>query len=443
MVIYNALTRKEYERIFMCSTGIFWKTLLITHQGNSQVNDNKINLLVRQYEQFVIFEDKSIDSAFAIFNTIITSLKALDEGYSSNNYVRKFLRALHPKWIAKVTAIEESKDLTSLSLDKLIRNLKVHEMIIKKDSKIVKAEGEKKSLALKAKNESSDEENSTFESEDEEYVMEVRNFKKFSKRRECPKPPKDKNQRDFIGGSWSDSGEEDDEKGKDETCLMAQASSNVHSESSYLSDENSSIDDIILDKHVDNLGFNFLSVGQIYDSKCKVIFSEHDGEITKDGKVIARLESIRILLAYDCALDFKLFQMDVKSAFLFGFINEEVYVAQPPGFIDFEKPNHVYKLKKALYDLKQAPKAMAPKRTSTSAAPVMTQTAIRKLVDDSVAVALEAQVATMASTNNSNRNTRPRETPVARKCTYKEFMSCQPFYFNGMEGAVGLIHWFE
>ncbi|GJU81272.1 hypothetical protein Tco_1283637 [Tanacetum coccineum] len=55
--------------------------------------------------------DESIDSAFARFNTIITSLKALDEGYSSKNYVRKFLRALHPKWRAKVTAIEESKDL--------------------------------------------------------------------------------------------------------------------------------------------------------------------------------------------------------------------------------------------------------------------------------------------------------------------------------------------
>ncbi|GJZ95228.1 retrovirus-related pol polyprotein from transposon TNT 1-94 [Tanacetum coccineum] len=72
---------------------------------------------------------------------------------------------------------------------------------------------------------------------------------------------------------------------------------------------------------------------------------------------VARLESIRILLAYACALDFKLYQMDVKSAFLNGVINEEVYVAQPPGFIDFAKPNYVYKLKKALYGLKQAPKA--------------------------------------------------------------------------------------
>ncbi|GJU60103.1 putative ribonuclease H-like domain-containing protein, partial [Tanacetum coccineum] len=72
---------------------------------------------------------------------------------------------------------------------------------------------------------------------------------------------------------------------------------------------------------------------------------------------VARLESIRILLAYACAHDFRLFQMDVKSAFLNGFINEEVYVAQPPAFVDFEKLNHVFKLKKALYGLKQAPKA--------------------------------------------------------------------------------------
>ncbi|GJR21383.1 zf-CCHC domain-containing protein [Tanacetum coccineum] len=232
------LPRKEYERIFMCNTAKeIWKTLLITHQGNSQVKDNKIDLLVQQYEQFVISEDESIDSAFARFNTIITSLKALDEGYSSKNYVRKFLRDLHPKWRAKVMTIEESKDLTSLSLDKLIGNLKFHEMIIKKDSEIVKAKVERKYFALKAKKESSDEECSPSSGEDEEYAMAVRDFKKFFKRRgrfvrqprndkktfqrsrddknskserkcfrcedpshlirECPKPPRDCNNRQF------------------------------------------------------------------------------------------------------------------------------------------------------------------------------------------------------------------------------------------------------
>ncbi|GKF28393.1 zf-CCHC domain-containing protein, partial [Tanacetum coccineum] len=219
--------------------------------------------MVQQCEQFVISEDKSIDSAFARFNTIITSLKALGEGCSSKNHVRKFLRALHPKWRAKVSAIEESKYLTSLSLDELIGNLKVHEMIIKKDSKIVKAKEERRSLALKAKKESSDEDCSTSKSVDEEYSMAVRDFKKFFKRRgrlvrqprndkktfqrsrddkngksdrncfrcgdpnhligECPKPPKNMNQRAFVGGSWSDSGEEDDEKANDETCLVTQA----------------------------------------------------------------------------------------------------------------------------------------------------------------------------------------------------------------------------
>ena len=72
---------------------------------------------------------------------------------------------------------------------------------------------------------------------------------------------------------------------------------------------------------------------------------------------IARIESIRVLLALACHLKFKLYQMDVKSAFLNGFLKEEVYVAQPKGFIDPHFLDHVFYLKKALYGLKQAPKA--------------------------------------------------------------------------------------
>ncbi|GKF91210.1 hypothetical protein Tco_0274911 [Tanacetum coccineum] len=83
---------------------------------------------------------------------------------------------------------------------------------------------------------------------------------------------------------------------------------------------------------------------------------------------------------------------------------------------------------------------MPLKRTSTSEAPTMTQAAIRKLVANSVTAALEVQAANMANTDNT---TRPREAPVARKCSYKEFMSYQPINFKGSEGSIGLIRWFE
>ncbi|GJV76239.1 zf-CCHC domain-containing protein [Tanacetum coccineum] len=214
--------------------------------------------------QFMIPKEESIDNAFANFNTIITSLKALDESFSSKN-CRKFIRDLHPKWRAKVTAIEESKNLTTLPLDELTGNLKVHEEIIKKDSETVKSKREQnRSITLKDRKESSDENSSCFDSEDEEYAMAVRNFKKFFKRSgrfvrqphderkpfqkykddkngkserkcfkcgdpnhligECPKASRIYNQRAFVGRCWSDSYEDKENKTNDEKCLMAKAS---------------------------------------------------------------------------------------------------------------------------------------------------------------------------------------------------------------------------
>jgi len=69
------------------------------------------------------------------------------------------------------------------------------------------------------------------------------------------------------------------------------------------------------------------------------------------------IEAIRILIAFVAHMEFKLYQMNVKSAFLNGYLKEEVYVMQPPGFENNELPNHVFKLDKALYGLKQAPRA--------------------------------------------------------------------------------------
>jgi hypothetical protein len=87
-------------------------------------------------------------------------------------------------------------------------------------------------------------------------------------------------------------------------------------------------------------------------------YSQVEGlDFVETYALVARLESIHILLAYATYHGFKLYQKDVKSAFLNGPIKEEVYVEQPPSFEDSEYPNHVYKLSKALYGLKQAPRA--------------------------------------------------------------------------------------
>ena len=72
---------------------------------------------------------------------------------------------------------------------------------------------------------------------------------------------------------------------------------------------------------------------------------------------VARIEAIRLFLAYATFMGFTVYQMDVKSAFLYGTIEEEVYVSQPPGFIDPDHPDKVYKVVKALYGLHQAPRA--------------------------------------------------------------------------------------
>jgi len=99
--------------------------------------------------------------------------------------------------------------------------------------------------------------------------------------------------------------------------------------------------------------------GMITRKKARLVAKGHNQEEGIDyGETfapVARLEAVRLLLAFSCMSGFKLFQMDVKSVFLNGYINEEVYVDQPPGFEDHQHPNHVFKLKKALYGLKQAP----------------------------------------------------------------------------------------
>ncbi|GJY95999.1 hypothetical protein Tco_0512360 [Tanacetum coccineum] len=229
MTLYNSLPRKEYERVFMCKTAKeVWHTLIITHQGNSQVNDCKIDLLTQQYEKFSVLDKETIDSGFTRFNAIVNSLIYLDKDYSNNNHVRKFLRALPLRWRPKVTTIKEAKDLAKLPLNELTGNLKVYEMVLRNDGVISKSTNEKvKSLALNAKvtkgqtsndsvcQDGSDED----EDEEEEFDRGLGDRSKGvgSSRRErnccgcgnknhfvddCRKA---KEKKAFVGGAWSDS----------------------------------------------------------------------------------------------------------------------------------------------------------------------------------------------------------------------------------------------
>nr|GEU78372.1 retrovirus-related Pol polyprotein from transposon TNT 1-94 [Tanacetum cinerariifolium] len=139
--------------------------------------------------------------------------------------------ALHPKWRAKVKAIEKSMDLTSLSLNELIGNLKVYENSRREDEEYAMAMRDfMKFFKSRGRfiRQPRDEKKSFQRSKDDKNGMSYRKCFRYREPNhlieECPKPPRNKNQRDFVGGSWSNSGEDEEEKIKDEICLMAQAS---------------------------------------------------------------------------------------------------------------------------------------------------------------------------------------------------------------------------
>ncbi|GKB17286.1 zf-CCHC domain-containing protein [Tanacetum coccineum] len=461
-----------------------------------------------------------------------SSIKVFDEGFSSKNYVRKFLRALHPKWRAKVTAIEESKGLSSLALDELIGNLKVHEVVTEKGSEIYRGKKERiKSIALKAKKESIDDENLTTGSDEEEYAMAKGKCDRKCFRcgdpnhliGDCTKPSRNKDQKAFIGGSWSDSENDTEDKTNNKTCLMAQSSNEVTLNSFYYSDNASSLDNDSMQIEYDSLceiSLKIINKNKIFKTKrdllekeilelnekikklerskeieivCKsweelklkntklketqvkfVKFDKSDNSLREmlnnqksssckvglgfdsgkastsgtktmsivgssaekamDGSTLPGSVCLRTCLEPDewikdsgCSKHMTgnkslfstykayngvkesvnvifdesppptklspLVDDDVgeeeaikKNTKVVNNNNEEdesvevdeivnikesknhplyqVYVAQPPGFIDFQKPNHAYKLKKALYGLKQAPKAWSSNKTN-------------------------------------------------------------------------------
>ncbi|GJU86127.1 zf-CCHC domain-containing protein [Tanacetum coccineum] len=153
----------------------------------------------------------------------ITKIHWTDPGYGRSVSRRmQFLRALHPKWRAKVTTIEESKDLSSLALDEPIDNLKVHEL----KGKFVRLPREEKKPFRQRYEKKGKSDRKCFRCDDPNHLI-----------GDCPKPSRNKDQKAFIGGSWSDSEDDAEDKTNDETCLMAQSSNDVTLNSSHYSDK--------------------------------------------------------------------------------------------------------------------------------------------------------------------------------------------------------------
>ncbi|XP_073103323.1 uncharacterized protein [Elaeis guineensis] len=158
------------------------QALEVTHEGTNQVKESKINMLVHKYELFKMEHDESITAMFTRFTDIINGLKSLGKSYTNSELVRKILRSLPRTWEAKVTAIQEAKDLNTLPLEELLGSLMTHELSMKQhqEDEVKK----KRTIALKSIASPDEETDDTEDEEqDEKMALITRRFKKFLRKR--------------------------------------------------------------------------------------------------------------------------------------------------------------------------------------------------------------------------------------------------------------------
>ena len=152
--------------------------LEVTHDETNQVKESKISILVQKYEMFQMEQNESITSMFTPFIDITNCLKNLDKIYTNSDNVKKILRSLPRSWEAKVTAIQEAKDLNTLPLEELLGSLMTHELMMQQKSK--EERKRKRTIALKATSENEEEESGSEEGEsDNELAHLIRKFKRF------------------------------------------------------------------------------------------------------------------------------------------------------------------------------------------------------------------------------------------------------------------------
>ncbi|XP_038895919.1 uncharacterized protein LOC120084093 [Benincasa hispida] len=183
--LFCVLCPNEFNQISACNSAKeIWDMLKVTHEGTNQVKESKISMLVHNYKLFKMDANETISEMFTRFTNIVNVLKGLGKSYTTSENVRKILRSLPKSWEAKVTGIQEAKDLSKLPLEELVGSLMRHEIIMK--ANVEEDVKKKKNLELKSTQVQEDSETEA-ELNDEEFAYLNKKFKKHFRKRNFSK----------------------------------------------------------------------------------------------------------------------------------------------------------------------------------------------------------------------------------------------------------------
>ncbi|TYK14799.1 gag-pol polyprotein [Cucumis melo var. makuwa] len=339
--IFNGVDLNVFKLINSCTTAKdTWKILEVAYEGTSKVKISKLQLITSKFEALKMIEDELASEYNERVLEIANDSLLLSEKISESKIVRKVLHFLSRKFDMKVTAIEEVQDITTLKLDELFGSLLTFEMAMSN-----REINQNESIALFTK----------------QFSKMARKLKSMN-----------------TAGITVKTRRHD---GENSTRKVNDFSYRRNSDHVKLKEVQNEYDQIIksvkmLNSRTDSLD-SLLNSGQNGSSKYGLRFnaSMRSVKLTPEDDETSVIPNVTSTLLKEIPKDdsrpdnLKLFtfcseyRMDVKSAFLNDYLNEEVFVAQPKGFVDSEFPQHVYKLNKALYGLKQAPRAWTPVAT--------------------------------------------------------------------------------
>ena len=212
--LFNAVTNEEFKKISSTETAKeAWTILQTTYEGTKTIKDSKLQRLTTSFEEIKMEEDELFDEFYAKLKDIVNSAFNLGETIPEPKIVRKVLRSLPKRFHAKITAIEESKDIDKILLTELVGNLQTYELGL---SRIGKS-GKGKSMALKAKSSDTDESSDDEDSKMKSYI--TRQFKKFMKNANGRNFDKDHRQSSSSQFKGQDKGKKDAKEGGQYTVL--------------------------------------------------------------------------------------------------------------------------------------------------------------------------------------------------------------------------------